>query len=277
MSFRFDIEKFDGRINFGLWQVQVKDILIQSGLYKALKGKPASLSEEKEPDKSGGSSESKGKSKMSEEEWEELDMRAASQIRLCLAKNVLANVARWSSTKELWEKLEEMYQAKSLSNRLYLKEQFHKLQMEEGTKISDHLSALNGIVSELESIGVKIDDEDKALRLIWSLPPSYEHMQTVLMYGKENVNFSEVTSKLIFEESRLKNGENKSSENAALSVCGNGKKNKGSKKKIICWGCGQPGHLKKDCKNGGADSANGSKSQATNAIVFANEDDEFSL
>ena len=72
---------------------------------------------------------------------------------------------------------------------LYLKEQFHKLQMEEGTKISDHLSALNGIVSELQSIGVKIDDEDKTLRLIWSLPPSYEHMQTVLIYGKENVKF----------------------------------------------------------------------------------------
>ena len=43
------------------------------------------------------------------------------------AKNVLVNVTRWSSTKELWEKLEEMYQAKSLSNRLYLKEKFHKL------------------------------------------------------------------------------------------------------------------------------------------------------
>ena len=106
--------------------------------------------------------------------------------------------------------------------------------MEEGTKISDHLSALNGIVSELKSIGVKIDDEDKALRLIWSLPPSYEHMQTVLIYGKEHVNFSEVTSKLISEERRLKNGENKSSESAALSVHGHGKKNKGSKKKIIC-------------------------------------------
>ncbi|RYR60791.1 hypothetical protein Ahy_A04g017852 [Arachis hypogaea] len=32
-------EKFDGRINFGLWQVQVKDVLIQSGLHKALKEK----------------------------------------------------------------------------------------------------------------------------------------------------------------------------------------------------------------------------------------------
>ena len=34
---------------------------------------------------------------------------------------------------------------------------------------------------------------------------------------------------------------------------------------------------KEELKNGGADSANGSKSQATNAIVFENEDDEFSL
>ena len=59
-----------------------------------------------------------------------------------------------------------MYQAKSLSNRLYLKERFHKLQIEEGTKIFDYLSALNEIVSELKSIEVKIDDENKALRLI---------------------------------------------------------------------------------------------------------------
>ena len=36
---KFDIEKFDGRINFGLWQIQVKDVLIQSGLHMALKGK----------------------------------------------------------------------------------------------------------------------------------------------------------------------------------------------------------------------------------------------
>ena len=54
------------------------------------------------------------------------------------------------------------------------------------------------------------------------------------------MNFLEVTSKLISEEKMLKNGENKSSESVALSVCGNGKKNNGSKKKIICSGCGQP-------------------------------------
>ena len=37
---KLEVEKFDRRINFGLWQVQVKDVLIQSGLHKALKGRP---------------------------------------------------------------------------------------------------------------------------------------------------------------------------------------------------------------------------------------------
>ncbi|MED6160963.1 hypothetical protein PIB30_056273 [Stylosanthes scabra] len=31
------IRKFDGRMFFGLWQVQVKDVLIQSGLHKMRK------------------------------------------------------------------------------------------------------------------------------------------------------------------------------------------------------------------------------------------------
>lgn len=31
------MEKFDGRINFGLWKIQVNDILIQSGYTKKKK------------------------------------------------------------------------------------------------------------------------------------------------------------------------------------------------------------------------------------------------
>ncbi|XP_022145135.1 uncharacterized protein LOC111014651 [Momordica charantia] len=76
--------------------------------------------------------------------------------------------------------------------------------MEEGTKILDHLSNLNSIIFELEAIEVKIDDEDKALRLILSLLPSYEHMKPILMYGKDPLNFAEATSKLLLEKRRLK-------------------------------------------------------------------------
>ena len=37
--------------------------------------------------------------------------------------------------------------------------------MEEGTRISDHMSILSGIISDLEAIRVLISDEDEALRL----------------------------------------------------------------------------------------------------------------
>ena len=140
--------------------------------------------------------------------------------------------------------------------------------MSEGTTISDHLSILNGIVSELEAIRVKIDDEDKALRLIWSLPSSYEHMKPILVYGKETVIFSEVTSNLLSEERRLSSGGNNSSEGSALTV-ENEKKKNSNKKNIICWMCGQSRHVKRNYPKGGAGSTRSSKSdQVANIVSF---------
>lgn len=85
------------------------------------------------------------------------------------------------------------------------------MRMDEHTEVSDHLSVLNGIVYELETIGVKIDDEDKTSRLIWCLSSSYEHIKLVLIYEKETLRFEEVVSKIISEERRLKDEENNSS------------------------------------------------------------------
>ncbi|CAL5187691.1 unnamed protein product [Lathyrus oleraceus] len=130
---------------------------------------------------------------------------------MSLAKNILVNVLSRSSSKELWEKLEGLYQGKGISNRLLLKEKFHSLRVDEHTKVFDHISVLNGIISELETIGVKIYNEDKALRLIWSFTSSYEHIKLVLIYGKETLSFEEVASKIFSEERRLKGEENTSS------------------------------------------------------------------
>ena len=67
-----------GKSIFDLWQIQVEDVMIQSGLYKALKEKLS-------PTSSSGS----GKTGIIDEDWEELNDRAASTIRLCPAKMLL--------------------------------------------------------------------------------------------------------------------------------------------------------------------------------------------
>lgn len=84
-------------------------------------------------------------------------------------------------------------------------------------KVSDNLSVLNGIVYELETIGVKIHDEDKALRLIWSIPSSYEHIKPILIYQKETLSIEKIASKIISKERRLKGEENTSSNSVLVA------------------------------------------------------------
>ena len=51
--------------------------------------------------------------------------------------------------------------------------------------------------TQLSSFGVNYEDEDKVLLLLASLPASFDHLVTMLMYGKETIVLEEVTSALL--------------------------------------------------------------------------------
>ena len=57
---------------------------------------------------------------VSTEDWEKLDRKARSTIRLCLSDSVLLNISGEDSAKKLWEKLGNLYQSKSQVNKLFL-------------------------------------------------------------------------------------------------------------------------------------------------------------
>ena len=68
---------------------------------------------------------------------------------------------------------------------------------------------------------MKIDDEDKAVILLVSLPPSYEHLRTTLMYGKDTLRIHEVVAALLSHESiRKKESENYSEERVMFASDG---------------------------------------------------------
>ena len=54
------------------------------------------------------------------EDWEKLDRKARSTIHPCLSDSVPLNVSGEDSTKKLQEKLGNLYQSKSLVNKLFL-------------------------------------------------------------------------------------------------------------------------------------------------------------
>lgn len=139
---------------------------------------------------------------MSENNWEDYDLKDQSAIRLYLADEVLYNILNEDSTVKLWLKLESFYMIKSLTNRLYLKQKLYTLQMREGMSISEYLNEFNKIICQLTSIRLKFEEEDKALILLSSFSLSYEHLVTTLLYENDSIDLEEVTTTILSNEMR---------------------------------------------------------------------------
>ena len=84
---------------------------------------------------------------VSTEDWEKMERKARSTIHLCLSDSVLLNVSREDSVKKLWEKLGNLYQSKSLVNKLFLRKKLYHLRMEDGDSVTNHLNVFNTLVS----------------------------------------------------------------------------------------------------------------------------------
>src|SRR4051794_27360990 len=65
--------------------------------------------------------------------------------------------------RKIWEKLESRFLSKTATTKVYLKQKFYKLKMQEGSDLVEHMNTYNHVVTDLAHIGVKIDDEDKAI------------------------------------------------------------------------------------------------------------------
>jgi hypothetical protein len=87
---------------------------------------------------------------------------------------------------------------KSLANKLRIKERLYTIRMSEGIYIHSHFNEFNSIIVDLESLDVKIDDEDKAILLVVSLPPSFKHFNEIMLYGNyTSLSIENVKSNLL--------------------------------------------------------------------------------
>jgi hypothetical protein len=105
---------------------------------------------------------------MSMEEWEKLERRARSMIRLCLADSVLLNVSSEDLAKKLWDKLGSLYQSKYFINKLFLIMKLYLLRMSYVSLVNDYLNVFNTILSMLSFVDIKITEEEKCRSLLCS-------------------------------------------------------------------------------------------------------------
>lgn len=174
-SMKFDLEKFLGKSDFGLWRIKMRAMLVQQGLVQALKG------------------ESDMPTSLSGEQKTEILKKIHSAIILCLGDKALRQVAKEKYVAAVWIKLESLYMTKSLANRLFMKHRLHSFKMKEDLGLSDQVDEFIKILDDLENLEIKLDEEDKALLLLNALPKSYENFRDTMLYGREqSISLEEV-------------------------------------------------------------------------------------
>ncbi|KAL1564721.1 Integrase catalytic domain-containing protein [Salvia divinorum] len=249
---RFDVEKFNGKNDFGLWRIKMKAMLVHQGLADAIRG------DSKEKGVVDGDERSAFKKV-------EIMERAHSAIILCLSDKVLREVSKETTAAGVWLKLESLYMTKSLANRLYMKQRLYSYRFAENRTISEQLDQFNKFVDDLEDIDVSLDDEDKAIILLNALPQSYDQLKDAMLYGREtSITLLEVQSALKSKEFQKHNSGVQDSHSEALNISKYKGKKQGLKMKggkpqqpkakdnpqketRECFWCKKPGHLKKNC------------------------------
>ncbi|KAL5805697.1 hypothetical protein ACOSQ4_028430 [Xanthoceras sorbifolium] len=240
---KFDIEKFDRNMSFTMWQVKMRAILIHNGLHQALLGK------DKLP------------STMDEAKKQEMDDKALASIQLCLSNEVLREVMQEKTAKDLWDKLESLYVTKNLTTKLVAKHRLYTLSMAEGASIKSHIDEFSTVLMDLENMEISYDDEDQALMLLRSLPPSYKHFRDTLIYSRQTLKLEDVKAALFSKElidKELGTSRNDSPAEGLLvrgrtpdkSSSSNQRSRSRSKSRHInltCNYCKKKGHTKSEC------------------------------
>ena len=230
-----------------------------------------------------------------EQEWTILHRQVCGYIRQWVDDNVLNHISGETHARTLWNKLEQLYARKTGNNKLYLIKQLMSLRYQDGTTISDHLNAFQGIMNQLAGMGIKFEDEIQGLCLLGTLPDSWETFRMSLSNSAPDgiISMELAKSSILNEEMRRKSqGSSSQSEILVTERKGRaqsrGPANRGNQRSssrgkysnVECYHCGKKGHTKKFCRKLKRENKKSSDNDQTktdssndNSVVIATTDE----
>lgn len=154
-SARFDLERFDGTGDFSLWKEKMMAILICQKLDIAIE-------------------EGIDHDDANKKESETVMKQARSAIIMNLADNVLRQVIGEKTALGIWNRLNQLYMAKSTATKIFLKGKFYGFKMNATISLEQNLDDLNKIVLSLTNMGEIIKEEDQAVIILNALPEQFK-------------------------------------------------------------------------------------------------------
>lgn len=229
--------------NYHLWKGKIEDLLYVKGFH-------VPVFQEAKPDEK------------TDDEWKLLNRQVCGLIRQWVDDNVLHHIENEINARSLWLKLEQLFARKTGNNKMYMIKKLLELRYQEGTPMTDHLNAFQGLLNKLSDMGIKFDDEIHGLWLLGTLPDSWEvfRMSLCNSASEGTISMDLVKNSVLNEETRRQSNPSSSrsdvlvTESRGRSTYREPKKDKNRSRSksnkfanMECHYCHKKGHLKKDC------------------------------
>jgi len=232
MDDKWSIDKL-GSHNYSTWKFKLKHLLIAKELFGYVDGTI------EQPDE--------GAAAAAKADYAKKSSKAFSSIVLAVGDELLYLITDCTTGKAAWDKLQGHFERDSLANKLFLKKQYFRTVMKDGTPMELHFKHMTDITNKLAAIRAPISEEDQVVTLLGSLPETFSTVVTALEARGDDLSLDFVQQTLLNEEQKrreqslLVSGVRNTHANsdAALSA--------GRTNNVVCWNCNLPGHVQSQC------------------------------
>jgi hypothetical protein len=192
----------------------------------------------------------------------------------------IPHLAEKKTTKEMWDALKSLYEAKKKNQKMDLWDELHSDRMAKGESVATYLTRVAHVKDELAAIREVIPDSE----LVWIALKGFTKDWEVFVkcvVGREKLPdwsrlWDDFTQEEIQEGSQEKEMDGADDKNVALVVKGN-EKNK-DMSKVRCFSCHKTSHYASQCPNNNKKKSEPEVSASTEIAEFAERyEREFSL
>ena len=101
---------------------------------------------------------------------------------------------------EVWNLLINQFQKKTWANKLSLKRKLYGLKLKDQEPVQEHLKSMVELFDELAVIGEAVEEEDRVVHILTSLPLCYDMLVTALEACTEVPKLEVVTERILNED-----------------------------------------------------------------------------
>ena len=263
----FKVEKLTGD-NYHSWKFQMKMCLIGKDLWEIVTGTDQ-LAE--------------GATDAEQRKFRKKENFALASVCLSVATNLQIYVRSAKSAKEAWDNLEQHFEQKSLSRKIFYRRKLYSARMDKGTSMVAHVNYIKTLSEHLEAVGDAVAEKDLVIILISSLPEEYNHLITALeTIAEDKLTWDYVRDRLIHEHDKMQSGsagavKYDACQDALFSKQSQEQTKPSSTKNFKCFYCKKKGHFAKDCYKKKADAKktqNQSNQESANRVESTQESED---